>query len=201
MKYTQIYDRIADTYFTSHKERLKQKSLARKNKSFFFVSIGLAIFLFLVFVLIFVLFINTHPGLRAQKKSLSVLGNILPLRLDYNFSNSSEKIKSISLDLPKVNLADYDTLEFALRGDSAKGFSRQVRIEFLSSRKEKKAIYIEGINSGWKTFKVPLHQVPILDTFSDLSNISFVIEGWNTDKEKGRIFIDKIKFTKLDKKS
>lgn len=199
MKYSKIYNHIADTYFTGDSERSNQR-IENAQRTFFYLSIAVSA---LVVAFLFFFFLTKRPeklpSVIAQKKSLSVLGNILPLKIEYKFKDTSEKIKSISLDLPKINLNDYDNLEFALRGDPEKGYSSLIRIELESSRKEKKALYIKGIDSSWKTFKIPLRQIPTLNTFSDLNNLSFVIEGWNADKEEGRIFIDKIVFTKSER--
>lgn len=196
MKYSEIYNRIADTYFTGDREHQAGR---RQNNRKFFLALSLTVSTIITLVAIYFIVSNLpkkEPSVVAQKKSLSVLGNILPLKIEYKFQDSSEKVKSISLDLPKISLNDYDTLEFALRGDPVKGFSSLIRLELLSSRKEKKAIYIRGIDSSWKNFKIPLRQIPKISSFTDLDNISFVIESWNADKEQGCIFIDKIRFTK-----
>lgn len=200
MKYSKIYNRIADTYFTGVKEHLRNKA-EKNNKIYFFAAIvllGLAILTSIYFTLTGLS--KDNARVTAQKKSLSVLGNILPLKIDYNFLGTSENVKNISLDLPKIDLSGYDALEVNLRGDPAKGFSRLIRIDFESSRKEKKGIYIEGIDSAWKTFKIPLGHVSSLMSFSDLQTITFVVEGWNINKPKGCIFIDKIRFVKDAKK-
>jgi|GEM_PF-2953130 len=200
MKYSKIYNRIADTYFTGGKEHLAKKG-EKNNKVYFFVSIillSLAISTSIYFL--FNALSKEKSAVYAQKKSLSVLGNILPLKIDYKFLDTSENIKNISLDLPKIDLADYDALELRLRGDPAKGFANLVKIEFASSRKEREGIYLKGIESAWKTFRIPLRQVPSLKSFSDLETITFVVEGWNIDKPQGCIFIDKIMFVKDTKK-
>lgn len=196
MKYSKIYNRIAETYFTGRKEH-REKKAQENNKIYFFAA--LALLILIIFGLIYFIFNGLSKDkatVLAQKKSLSVLGNILPLKIEYKFLDTSENIKSIALDLPKIDLADYDALELRLRGDPAKGFGSMIKIEFESSRKEKKDIYIKGIDSAWKTFKIPLRQVPSLKSFSDLRAITFVVEGWNIDKPQGCIFIDKIKFVR-----
>ncbi len=197
MKYSQIYNRIADTYFTSKKE-ISHFGNNSKSKLTLYISIAIASVIVLAAVLLFSgnIFQKTNT-VRAQKKSLSVLANILPLKLNYQFSQTPEKVKSISLDLPKINVADYDVLEFALRGDSRRGFSSLIKVDLESSRRETKSVYIRGIESRWKTFKIPL-EISSLRSFSDLSRISFIIEGWNIEKEQGLIFIDKIQFTKKE---
>lgn len=196
MKYSKIYNRIADTYFTGDKEHLAGKAEANK-KIYFAVTI---VFLTLITsAAVYFIFNGLSKDSRAviaQKKSLSVLGNILPLKIDYKFLGTSENVKNISLDLPKIDLADYDALELRLRGDPAKGFANLIRIEFESSRKEKEGIYLKGIDSTWKMFRIPLGQIASLKSFSDLVNITFVVEGWNIDKPQGCIFIDKIMFVK-----
>ncbi|MBU2541289.1 MAG: hypothetical protein KJ593_05245 [Candidatus Omnitrophica bacterium] len=197
MKYTHLYNRIADTYFT-RREEVSRGNINSKNRPNLFIGIGIVSLIVLIGVLLFSgnIFKKANT-VKAQKKSLSVLANILPLKLNYNFSQTHEKIKSISLDLPKINLVDYDVLEFALRGDPQEGFSSLIKVGLESSRREKKSIYIRGIESRWKTFKIPL-EISELKSFSDLSGISFIVEGWNIEKEQGRIFIDKIKFTKKE---
>ncbi len=199
MKYTDIYNHIADTYFTTKHINSKVKPQGTKKKSkfaqFFFAS--LIVIFAMGFISLFLLW--QGPRIKAQKKSLSVLGNILPLKLEYDFSDSSEKIKSIALDLPVINLSDYDTLEFSLRGDKLKGFNSLIKIELESKRREKKDFYLRGVQSNWKIFKFPISELIPLSSFSDLSRISFIIEGWNAETEKGRIFIDRIIFTKEEK--
>ncbi|MEW6009256.1 MAG: hypothetical protein AB1629_06460 [Candidatus Omnitrophota bacterium] len=196
MKYSDIYNRIADTYFSPKHINHKQKQLGVKKNSqftqFFFVSIISVFLISFVFLLIF----SQRSHINAQKKSLSILGNILPLRLEYDFSQSSEKIKIIALDLPLINLSDYDMLEFSLRGDKTKGFNSLIKIELESKRREKKDFYLRGVQSNWKIFKFPLRELIPLNSFSELSRISFIVEDWNAQNEKGRIFIDKIVFSK-----
>ena len=197
MKSSHLYNRIADTYFTNKEERTERKAADRK-RSVLFISIGISgLVIFLLILFSFNGVFSKTPSVKTHKKSLSVLGNILPLRLDYEFATTSEKIKGITLDLPEIIIADYDMLEFALRGDRQKGFSSLIKIELESRRKEKKSFYLRGIEARWKTFKIPLQQMNTLSSFSELSRISFIVEGWNIDNEQGRILIDKINFSKI----
>jgi hypothetical protein len=202
MKYSDIYNRIADTYITSkHQHQLQHKPKAvNKEQQRRILPISIAS-LVIVFAIGFALFaiIPRNSRIAPEKKSLSLFGNLLPLKLEYEFASSPEKIKGITLDLPQLNLADYDTLEFAMRGDKAKGFSSLIKVELESKRREKKSFYLRGVQANWKTFKFPLKELVSLNSFSDLSHLSFIIEGWNADNEKGKIFIDKIVFTKNEK--
>lgn len=199
MKYTHLYNRIANTYFTSKDETLLERRTTKK-RQLLFISIGVAALVILSLILfIFTSIFNKPFSVAPRKKSLFVLGNILPLKLNYEFTQTPEKIKSITLDLPQINLADYDTLEFTMRGDKARGFSSLIKIELMSRRREKKSFYLRGIESRWKTFKIPLSQIFTSRKFSDLASITFIIEAWNIDNQEGRIFIDKIRFSKKEK--
>lgn len=197
MKSTHIYNRIADTYFTNKQEEARQKN-ATKKWPIFFISLGIScLVIFLIIFLSFSGLFDKGAGVvKAQKKSLSVLGNIMPLKLNYEFIATSEKIKTIKLDLPQIGLSDYDMLEFSLRGDKQRGFSSLIKIELESRRREKKSFYLRGIEERWKVFKIPLQQINDLKSFTDLSHISFIVESWNIDKQYGRIYIDKIRFSK-----
>ena len=73
-----------------------------------------------------------------------------------------------------------------------------MRVEFNSKYKEKSEIYIKDVPHTWKDFKINLSEFKNISDWSAISDLSFIIEEWNTSGKKGIVYVDNVRL--FDKK-
>ena len=70
-----------------------------------------------------------------------------------------------------------------------------VKIVLKNKRNEESIHFIEGVNLRWKKVSIPLEEFETITDWTNLSDLSFVLEAWNADKKKGIVLIDDVCFS------
>jgi hypothetical protein len=185
----EIYEHLARVYLGKRKNNKKNNNLA---KIFLLVNL-LAVLLLPSFYIIK----NSKNQLKIrqspQKQSFALALNYYPLRLVYNFQDNSPQIENLSLYFPDLNVENYESLVFSIRG--AKNSSPRILKIYLENKKrEKSTYYFDGITTKWQKIIIPLSEFNQITDWSNISRLSFIIEAWNTDDEKGSVIIDDVCF-------
>ena len=192
-----IYEHLAKIYLDAS---LKRKNKNRKSpalKNLFFISIA-AIFLLTVSLIVS---LTKNKGL-----SLAKLGGSQPLNSELvlllqpdivkiNFNFDPAKKESYSLFLNKLNAARFMTLGFSVKNANYQD-NVALRVEFTNIFKEKSEVYIKDISHKWKDYKIPLSDFKYISDWSEMSNLSFVVEEWNVRGNKGIVYIDNVRLLK-----
>ncbi len=182
-----IYDYLAQVYFNK-KEKEEKNNFLR-----FLLAANIIIF---AGIFAFLVFSKPSKHVTPRTKSLVVNWTQMPLRFKYDLNYPKPQTAVLNLKLSDMNLRDYDVLKITLRGSQKEGFSKIIGIELRNAKKEKDTVYISDIEERWKAFEIPLKDFKYISDFSDISQISFKLEAWNTVQKKGLIYIDKIEFLK-----
>ncbi len=135
----------------------------------------------------------THRNSSLQSRVIFSLHNG-PIRIEYNFSDSFPPTKTFALDVPSMNAAKYNQIQFSIRGKE-EGAPGVVKIVVKNKRNEEASYYIQGVGLDWQEFSISLDEFKQITDWSSLRDVSFVLESWNVDTQKGLILIDNVCFS------
>lgn len=183
-------EKIARTFFGKPKrDKLKLKIL-------------LFLIIFILSVLIVInlssRFISRLSAERKIKPKIEILtfnlGRDL-IRINYNFIDIPLKTETYSIDLAGLNIIEFNRLEFSCRKAKQKG-EIFLKVELENSLKERSHFYIPGIKNRWQLMGVDLSEFKEINDWSNIKNLSFVIEEWNVQEKRDTVYIDEIRFKK-----
>ena len=185
----EIYDHLAQVYLGKRKE-----SEASKRKHFH-------AWLLINVLITLMIFSSVFYGLTAfLTRQSSLRGNVLfalhngLVRLDYNFDKDFSPVKTLALSTPAIDASRYKSLQFSIRARE-KGNPSIVKVVIENDKNEVSVYYIQGIDYAWQDFRIPLHEFKQITDWTNLKNVSFVLESWNVAKKEGIILIDNICFS------
>lgn len=190
MTHDEIYDHLAQVYLGKRKGPDPKKH--RQLSSWLLVNV----------LITAVIFGGAFYGLTAfltQRNSLWRKNVIFTLhdglvRLSYSFEEEFSPVKSFVLSVPKMDTAKYQNLQFSVRAKDD-GNPGIVKITLRNHRNETASYYIQGVDFHWQEFRIPLAEFKQITDWTNLRDISFVLESWNVEKKKGVILIDHICFS------
>ena len=185
-----IYDHLAQVYLGK-----RTKVDTKKTQQF---SAWLVINIFITFIIFTSAFYGltaflTHRNASLKSRVIFSLHNG-PIRMEYNFTNPFPPVKTFALDVPSMDAARYDKIQFSIRGKE-EGVPGIVKVVVKNRRNEEASYYVQGVDLDWQEFSIPLDEFKQITDWSSLTDISFVLESWNVDNKKGLILIDNVCFS------
>jgi len=184
-----IYDHLAQVYIGKRKDSDEKKK--RQLNAWLLVNI----------VITAIIFVSTFYGLTAffTRQTPALEKNIVyslhngPIRVEYNFKEDFPPIKSFALTIPKMDATKFGKIHFSIRAKE-EGSPGIVKVILRNKLNESAFYYIHGINLDWKEFTIPLEEFRQITDWTNLTDVSFVLESWNVDNQKGIILIDDVSF-------
>ncbi len=114
-----------------------------------------------------------------------------PAKINFNFNPA--KKESFTVKLNKLNLNHFKTLAFSVKNTNPKDII-SLRIEFTNAFKEKSEFYLRNVPSKWKEFRIAFLDFKNITNWSEMYSLSFSVEEWNSQSEKGVLYVDNIRF-------
>lgn len=116
------------------------------------------------------------------------------VRVKYDLSDPYPKVKQFSLQIPPTDLSQFHKINFSIRStkDGSPGI---VKVVLRNQKNEMAYYFARDIDFRWKTFSVALVDFKGITDWSNLKDVSFVLEEWNLEDEKGVILIDNVNFS------
>ena len=133
-----------------------------------------------------------HKGPDAQKNIIFALNNS-PIRVKYNVGFPYPQVSTFSIPIPKLNASKYSHLSFSIRG-LEEGYPSVVKVAIKNRKNETSYFFVKNVGLRWQKLDIPLSEFKISD-WTNLTDLSFVFEAWNTKKKKGIVLIDDICFS------
>ncbi len=131
----------------------------------------------------------------AMKATILFALNNSPIRVTYDLNDPFPQVKDFSIAIPQADMAKYKSLAFSIRG-LEEGYPGVVKVVLRNKKNELAFVYVEDVNMKWKHHVVALTDFSTITDWTSLSEVAFVLEGWNVKKKKGSILIDDICFSK-----
>ncbi len=185
-----IYDHLAQVYL-GKRSNLEQKKKKQLN-SWLVINVVITVVIFASSIYGLTAFLTNRADV-LQNKIIYALNNG-PIRLNYNLEYPFPSVKTFSLSIPKLNVAKYKSLHFAVRA-LEEGTPGTIRVEIKNLKNEVAFVFVEHVDRSWKNYKIPFEKFAQISDWSDVSEISFVLEAWNTQDKKGIILIDEVAFS------
>ena len=183
----EIYEHLAKIYLdASLSKNKKRKKEYPRLKTVFFLAVAV-IFSASIFIL---------PKLGKDRFLNSEIALVLQpeiAKINFHFDPAKKEIYSVNLN--RLNLAKYKAVAFSVKKANYKD-STSLRIEFSNIFKEKSEIYVKDIPHRWQEYKIALNDFKNITDWSEMKNIAFVVEQWNTKETHGVVYIENIRFIK-----
>lgn len=182
-----IYEHLAKIYLdaSSNKKNTHAKTLSPILKKI------IPIIIFFVFglgVAMFVKFQNSKPF--NSQTSLVLLHETAKI----NFNFDPAKKENYSLDLNKLNVSRFKSLEFSAKKANYND-KISLRVEFTNAFKEKSEVYVKDVPHKWQNYKIDISKFKNVSDWTEMSNLVFSVEEWNSREKKGIVYLDNIRLT------
>lgn len=185
-----IYDHLAQVYLG---KRSKEDDKKKKQ---------LNAWLFLNVIMTFMIFGLAFYGLTAflAQKGSSLEKSIIfslyngPMRIAYDLTDDFPPVKSFVLKIPEMDASEYRAINFSLRGKE-EGTPGIVKVLLKNKKNESAYYYVQGVDLSWKQYSISLDDFTNITDWTNLEDITFVLESWNVDKKKGIVLIDDVYFS------
>src|SRR3989338_1908356 len=190
----EIYDHLAQVYLgkkTGGNSYIEEKRKRRFNA-----------WLLINTVITVVIFASSVYGLTAflaqrgeafHNKVIYAL-NHGPVRIKYNLNYPYPPVKIFSFSVPAISAVKYKNLQFSLRG-TEDGYPGIVRVEIKNQKNEVASVIVQDVVVDWKNSSIPLEKFEQISEWSNVSEVSFILESWNSEKKKGVLLIDDVCFS------
>jgi len=129
----------------------------------------------------------------AQKNIIFALNNS-PIRVKYNVNAPYPQVSSFSFPIPKLNASKYNNLSFSIRG-LEEGYPGIIKVVLKNRKNETSYFFAKDIGLRWQRFDIPFSEFSRITDWTNLTDLAFVFEAWNTKKKKGIVLIDDICFS------
>ncbi len=117
-----------------------------------------------------------------------------PIRIKYNLNPPFPAIEIFSMNVPLIDASKYRYINFMVRG-LEEGYPGVIKVTVRNKRNEVSSYLIQDIKLKWKKVSIPVAEFKEISDWSNLQDISFVLEAWNAEKKKGIVLIDDISFS------
>ncbi|MDP2653939.1 MAG: hypothetical protein Q8Q08_07910 [Candidatus Omnitrophota bacterium] len=188
----EIYDHLAQVYLgkkTGTTQALKKKE---QFSAWLLINIGITVVIFASSVYGLTAFLTKRGG-AFQDKIIYALHHG-PIRVTYNLNYPFPPVKTFSLSVPEMNASKYRTLQFSIRGMDD-GWPGIVRVEMKNRKNEVDSVIIKDVRLDWNAVRIPLDEFEQITDWSNVSDVSFILESWNAQKKKGTVLIDDVCFS------
>lgn len=182
----EIYEHLAKIYLdASSKKKEKTKNHLRLYNNLFIIGL-----VFLIGTALTLSYLSKNKNLTSET-ALFILND--PAKINFNFNPA--KKESFTINLNGLSLSPFKALAFAVK-NTDKNSNVALRIELTNSFKEKSEVYLKQIPAKWDEFKISFLDFKNINDWSNMQSISFTVEEWNAQKNKGIVYIDNLRFLK-----
>lgn len=190
MNKKEIYEHLAKIYLDASSPKNNKGKVKKNFRNLFFIS------LVIIFGLSISSFLSRNKSISLNNKinitserALVLQSNII--KINFNFDPATKEIYSLNLN--KLDVQGFKALGFSARKSD---FDDKIilKVEFTNTAKESSECYISNLKAyKWQDYKIILSDFKNITNWSKMSNLSFIIEDWNTQKKSGVVYIDNIR--------
>jgi len=181
-----IYEHLAKIYLDASNNKKKKPQEQLRFKRLFVIFLVSTLSLTAILTYYFVRNKSLHSEVALVLQSEVI-------KINFNFDPAKKEIYSIPLK--KLNASKYKHLGFALKKEN---FNDRIslKIELTNVFNEKSEIYAKDIPHKWRDYKINFSDFKNITDWSSLTNLSFIVEEWNSREKSGIIYIDNVRFIK-----
>jgi len=190
MKRDEIYDHLAQVYLGKRtKKDIKKK---RQINAWLVINIFIAAVIFTSAFYGLTAFLTQHNSSLQSRIIFSLHSGTM--RMEYDLTDPYSPVKTFAVSVPAVDASKYGKIQFMIRGKE-EGVPGVVRVVVKNQLNEEASYYVQGVGLDWQEFSISLDEFKQITDWSNLTEISFVLESWNIDDKKGLVLIDNLYFS------
>ena len=122
------------------------------------------------------------------------------IRLNYDVDSPNPAYNGFWMKLNNLDVAQYNTLNFSVKGDATKGYTKRVKIELKDNTggatPNASPYIVNGITDQWQRISIPFEKFRKIKDWSKLTEFVVVFDDINSAPKAGSILIDHITFSK-----
>ncbi|MDD5645113.1 MAG: glucoamylase family protein, partial [bacterium] len=116
------------------------------------------------------------------------------LKLEYDVDSSRGAYNGYWTKLNSTNLYPYKYLQFKVKGDGNRGFTRVFKIE-LKNSEEVGSYVVSGVTGNWQEIKIPLEDMRGITNWEDMRELVIVFEDNRVTHKEGILYFDDFIFS------
>lgn len=190
MQKKEIYEHLAKIYLEASSKK-SNKGKAKKNfQNPFFLGVVIMLVLSISSFLLYNKNVSLNDKVKISAERALVLQNNI-IKLNFNFKPATKEIYSINLN--KLDVRGFKAVGFSGRKSD---FDDKIilKVEFSNVARQNSEYYIRNLKAyKWRDYKVALSDFKNITDWSQMTNLSFIIEDWNTQKKHGVVYIDNVR--------
>jgi len=180
-----IYEHLAKIYLdASVKGKKAKKNRSKFPKPFLWSTVAV-----LSLVAVFSVFFLGKKPLKNTEVALVVNPDLV--KINFNFDPAKKETYAIALNT--LNMSGFRDLTFEARRSNYND-KVALRVEFTNAFKEKSEMYLQGLPHKWNRYRIPLAAFKKISDWSEMAELAFIIEEWNTKEKNGLVYIDNVRF-------
>ncbi|MBI1869635.1 MAG: CIA30 family protein [Chlamydiae bacterium] len=118
----------------------------------------------------------------------------MSLRLDYDVDSPNPAYNGFWLQMRDLDFSKYKYLNFDVKGDKDKGFSKVVKFELKNGQQVGRYLYTE-MTDEWKHAKIPFSSFKGLKDWTKMTEFVIVFDDLNSKPKVGTMNVDNIVVT------
>jgi hypothetical protein len=118
------------------------------------------------------------------------------IRLDYDVDSPNPAYNGFWMKLNGEDGTPYNAVNFYIKGDTEKGFTKRVKIELKDMSNQPSPYIVTGITDQWQKITIPFEKFRKVKDWSALNEFVVVFDDINSNPKSGTIYIDNVEFAK-----
>ena len=118
------------------------------------------------------------------------------IRLNYDVDSPNPAYNGFWMKLNGEDATAYNTLNFYVKGDAKKGYTKRFKIELKDMTNKPSAYIVSGVTDQWQKISIPFEQFRRIETWNALNEFVIVFDDINSNPKTGSILIDQITLSK-----
>lgn len=186
----EIYEHLAQVYL-GKKYSAKKKKKQKFDKRFFLQLTVMTVILSSVFSGLTAFLSRKATG---PRNSILFALNHSPIRIKYDLNRPYPPMINFSIHIPSMNASKYRWLNFSIRG-LQEGYPDVVKVIVRNQKNETAVYFVHGVRMRWQRVRISMAEFKQITDWTNLRDISFVLEAWNAEKKRGIVLIDDVNFS------
>lgn len=118
------------------------------------------------------------------------------VQIAYDVISPNVAYNGFWMGLNGLDASEYNKLNFWIKGDAKRGFTKVFKVELKNSKGEVGKTYVTGLTKEWQKITLPLSKFKQLTDFTTLKEFVIVFEDRIATAKKGAIYIDDMHLSK-----
>ncbi len=118
------------------------------------------------------------------------------IRLDYDVDSPNPAYNGFWMKLNGEDATPYNTLNFYVKGDAKKGYTKRFKIELKDMTNKPSAYIVSGVTDQWQKISIPFEKFRRIENWNALNEFVIVFDDINSNPKKGSILIDQVTLSK-----